>query len=82
MFWSYIRKHIKTILKIRDDDDVKFIEDKSGSVRPTRFAVDWDKPLTYIDIRNLDKKQKVHVAKWGLGTGFVNIGWVNGRDTL
>ena len=34
MFWSYIRKHIKTILKIRDDDDVKFIEDKRGSVRP------------------------------------------------
>ena len=32
MLWAFIRKHIKTILKIRDEDDVRFLEDRSSSV--------------------------------------------------
>ena len=32
MLWAFIRKHIKTILKIRDEDDARFLEDRSSSV--------------------------------------------------
>ena len=31
MFWSFIRKHIKTVLKIRDEDDIRFLEDRTSS---------------------------------------------------
>ena len=46
MLWAFIRKHIKTILKIRDEDDVRFLEDRSSSVSAVASIMSM---LTFVD---------------------------------